>query len=54
MTILKTSLLAAAVAVFALSTANAQTRKAVYNGQEYSTIYNEVPTSRAAQELLNW
>ena len=56
MTILKTSLLAAAVSIVAISAANAQTNKKFYNhNSEYgSAVEQAAPSSRQAQEKLNW
>jgi hypothetical protein len=54
MTILKTSLLAAAVALVAVSAANAAPKKANTNNQEYTMIQDQASGSRTAQEMLNW
>ncbi len=54
MSILKTTFLAAALALVAASSANAMSKKSI--GQGFETVYIDVqaPGSRAAQESLNW
>lgn len=54
MTVLKTTFLAAALALVAASSANAMTKKSANQG--FETVHVEVPApgSRAAQESLTW
>ncbi|MBI4273965.1 MAG: hypothetical protein HY659_04630 [Rhizobiales bacterium] len=53
MTILKTSLLAAVAAIIAVSSANAAPKK-VYNTTDFTVAHEQFPSSREAQEKLNW